>query len=659
MSKSYILLINQPYLELFIKDPAPKKDKVLKIQYLTTENELRMVKFKDNSSINLKNIAEIKKAYYYAPKHILDVSEIITQQLKLSEEKDVFATTNFSEKRVNEFDIPDKTKLWKNIEYNNIENIEYSVVIPVYNQEKIIEKNINSIITNMSGTFELFIILDFCFDKTKSILENFLDKKHSTMPNSLSRIVIFENTDVPLFETKCDNMGFKNSLGKYCLEIQADMEMCEFAFNKQLTRPFDHVENVIAVSGRCTHNIFGGFKGIGKTGRNIGKSIKQLGVNKNKFYSMETCNRGPLLLDRLKLKEMDYLDEKHYFLGNDDHDLMVRSYVKHKYICGYTPIDFIAPLGNGSCRSRDRVKNEKMKKINAKALKKNKKLFKGNHFNTYKKNWEPRKMEIFNLPKNNAETMKSCTINNDEIVKPNDIDYKNINNDEMIITDDINKNIIDLNKNKVNKLIFKQEKTIRNAFLLTGDTVSKRYKFVSKLLTKIGFTVIPVIFIRLKKKVKSNKNSMMKIYKLISTSVPDNTWSYVFEDDINILDKNLKLNDIIKYEPISTNLFYLGMCDPDKRTWIKTKNKVDGKIVRQKRGMIRGLHAIALSKEGALSLYDFTKDRGHGYMDVFLDNYTKTHPANVMRSDLISPCHPGHKGMFYQDRNAFTSLISV
>ena len=437
-------------------------------------------------------------------------------------------------------------------------------------------------------------------------------------------------------------MGFKNSIGKYCLEIQADMEMCEFAFNKQLTRPFDHVENVIAVSGRCTHTIFAGFKGIGKTGRNIGKSIKQLGVNKNKFYSMETCNRGPLLLDRLKLKEMGYLDEKHYFLGNDDHDLMVRSYVKHKYICGYTPINFIAPLGNGSCRSRDRVKNEKMKKINAKALKKNRKLFKSNHFNTYKKNWEPRKMEIFNLPKNNAETTKSCTINNDE----------------MIITDDINKNIIDLNERKINKLIFKQEKTTRNAFLLTGDTVSKRYKFVSKLLTKIGFTVIPVIFIRLKKKVKSNKNSMMKIYKLISNSVPDNTWSYVFEDDINILDKNLKLNDIIKYESISTNLFYLGMCDAGGKTWFKTKNKIDGRIVRQKRGGVRGLHAIALSKQGASSLYDFTKDLGHGYMDVFLEKYTLIHPANVMRSDLISPCHPGHKGMFYQDRHAFRSLIS-
>jgi predicted extracellular nuclease len=48
-------------------------------------------------------------------------------------------------------------------------------------------------------------------------------------------------------------------------------------------------------------------------------------------------------------------------------------------------------------------------------------------------------------------------------------------------------------------------------------------------------------------KVLSIKFSMVEIYKIISNE--NDQWSYVFEDDINILE-NITLNEIIQYENI-------------------------------------------------------------------------------------------------------------
>jgi hypothetical protein len=177
----------------------------------------------------------------------------------------------------------------------------------------------------------------------------FLDEYENRIDNFI-QIKIFKNKDKPLFETKCDNIGFKNSEGKYCLEIQADMKMTEFGYNLHLTKPFILYNNVIAVSGRCAHNLFSN-DGIGKLGHNIERSISELNICKNKFYVYETCNRGPLLLDKKKLEELNFLDEEEYFLDDSDHDLMIRAYLQKKYICGYVPIDFCSPLSYGSTRN--------------------------------------------------------------------------------------------------------------------------------------------------------------------------------------------------------------------------------------------------------------------------------------------------------------------
>ena len=238
--------------------------------------------------------------------------------------------------------------MYKYYEFNS-GYIVYSIVVPIYNQDKIIVKNLQSIIDNTVENFEVILILDYCFDNTEKNIFDYLDN-YTNIKKNLICIKIFKNEEKPLFETKCDNIGFKNSVGKYCLEIQADMEMTENGYNLHLTKPFNLYNNVIAVSGRCAHNLFRN-GGIGKLGTNIEKNVNELNIDKHKFYVFETCNRGPLLIERKKLEELNFLDEENYFLDYSDHDLMARAYLEKKYICGYVPIDFKAPLCDGSTRN--------------------------------------------------------------------------------------------------------------------------------------------------------------------------------------------------------------------------------------------------------------------------------------------------------------------
>ena len=161
-------------------------------------------------------------------------------------------------------------------------DIIYSIVMPVYNQENIIVENIKSIIDHTVGYFEIIIILDFCFDNTEKNIMEWVET-YENKSNHFIQILLFKN-DEPLFETACDNIGFKHSSGKYCLEIQSDMKMTEMGYNVQLTKPFTILPNVIAVSGRCAHNLFNHEIGIGKLGSNVEKPISDLHVSKDKFY---------------------------------------------------------------------------------------------------------------------------------------------------------------------------------------------------------------------------------------------------------------------------------------------------------------------------------------------------------------------------------------
>ena len=193
----------------------------------------------------------------------------------------------------------------------------------------------------------------------------------------------------------------------------------------------------------------------------------------------------------------------------------------------------------------------------------------------------------------------------------------------------------------------------RNAYLLTTNPKSERTIFSKNLLGKIGFNVIIFLAIKHHCKVTSNKISMKAIYKTICN---DNTceWNYVFEDDIDLLDK-ISLSEIIEYEKISDKIIYLGLCSNDPML-IKTKYTINKYPVYKTFGNTHGLHAIGLSRSGCKELLDFSTTNDHKYMDCILGKFIKNNHANIIRYDLESYIS-GHRGIFFQNRRKFPTTI--
>jgi glycosyltransferase involved in cell wall biosynthesis len=224
----------------------------------------------------------------------------------------------------------------------------FSLVMPIHNQESIIERVLNSVVTMTLGSYELILILDGCTDSTPTIVRDWASRQ-------TIEIHILENP-IGLFETACDNQGFRLAKGKYIIEIQADMEILTFGYNILLASPLEQYPDMIGVSGRCCHGINNSSKPIiiGKLGNTTNKPhvILQDFQSYNKVFLSHTVNRGPLALRKSMLEQLEYLDEEHFTLGNDEHDLFVRAWAFKKWRCGFVPVEVYSPLEWGSTRKQ-------------------------------------------------------------------------------------------------------------------------------------------------------------------------------------------------------------------------------------------------------------------------------------------------------------------
>lgn len=87
----------------------------------------------------------------------------------------------------------------------------FSIIIPVYNGEKFIEKAIESVFNQTMSDWELIIVNDGSSDNTLSVLEKYKD-------NEKIQIISQENSGVSVAR----NTGVKNSKGDYIAFLDAD-----------------------------------------------------------------------------------------------------------------------------------------------------------------------------------------------------------------------------------------------------------------------------------------------------------------------------------------------------------------------------------------------------------------------------------------------------
>lgn len=227
---------------------------------------------------------------------------------------------------------------------------KFSIVMPIHNQAGVISQVLSSIAMNTLGTYELILILDGCTDTTK---QDVIDWVNTVIrPQTLVKIYVHENP-TGIFETSCDNQGFVLSRGEYIVEIQADMQMLTMGYNISLATPLVIFEDLIAVSGRCCHGLNSKTQShnVGKLGMatenpHVLNSFECF----NRIVMSHTVNRGPLVLRRSMVEALGYLDEEHYVLGDDEHDLFSRAWVGKQWRTGFVPVEVYSPQTWGSTR---------------------------------------------------------------------------------------------------------------------------------------------------------------------------------------------------------------------------------------------------------------------------------------------------------------------
>lgn len=124
-----------------------------------------------------------------------------------------------------------------------------SVIVPVYNNEKYIEKTIDSILNQTYNNFELIVVNDGSTDNSSSVISKFTD----------SRIKYFfqENSGAP----KARNLGFENSSGEYIMFFDAD----DMLYSNAL-------ENLISEFDEETDIVIGNFTRVNDEGVELTKS---------------------------------------------------------------------------------------------------------------------------------------------------------------------------------------------------------------------------------------------------------------------------------------------------------------------------------------------------------------------------------------------------
>lgn len=147
-----------------------------------------------------------------------------------------------------------------------------SVIIPVYNAEKYLEKCLNSVINQTLKDIEIICVDDGSADNSPEILKSFSKKD--------SRVKIF--TQQNKFAGAARNLGMKNAAGKYFVFWDAD-DFFELNALETLYKCCEKTEADICLCGAYNYNSETGRKTEDQT------FLKKRFLPKSKVFSKSTC----------------------------------------------------------------------------------------------------------------------------------------------------------------------------------------------------------------------------------------------------------------------------------------------------------------------------------------------------------------------------------
>jgi glycosyltransferase involved in cell wall biosynthesis len=241
---------------------------------------------------------------------------------------------------------------------NRIDPIS-TIVTPIFNGAPLVAGCIRSVAAAASLPFDLILVDDGSDDATA---ERAIEVLRTAPPRLAARATVIRNP-TPTFETSCDNMGFWLAETELVIEVQSDIEIREPGFDARMRRALAMSPQPAAVSGRCGHSFFalrarlvraiagGGRDCVGLCGKLIDtpEAVEPL---RGRVYRCQTVPRGPWAVCKRDLEQIGYLDERFFFLGNDDHDYHRRLFDATGRRPVYLPMSIYSPLSRGASRRR-------------------------------------------------------------------------------------------------------------------------------------------------------------------------------------------------------------------------------------------------------------------------------------------------------------------
>lgn len=221
-----------------------------------------------------------------------------------------------------------------------------SIVLTIFNKEKIIKTIIESLFSNTSPfVTEYIFVIDGCTDYSEKILLETLHK----LPEHCSYKII-HTPDV--YELKANNSGLRACSNDYGIIVQDDMQLMEKDWDKRLIAPMLKYPDIWAVTARttCSLSIKGEWYNQieGPVGHNYGKPTS---LSRDHIYIGQIVNRGPLLLKMSVMREIGFFDETlPGCIGCDDADACLKVYSKFGLRCASCWIEYYSPLEWGASR---------------------------------------------------------------------------------------------------------------------------------------------------------------------------------------------------------------------------------------------------------------------------------------------------------------------
>lgn len=155
--------------------------------------------------------------------------------------------------RVNLLSIIEKLFVHEVIRLKRIGDSEVSVIIPVFNQEDVIEGVIKSIANTSGMNIEILVLDDHSQDSTCELARRCLEEIFNTHQNI--KQVTLGRCRVQLFEVLCDSLLIASSESPIVVDVQADITILEPNFDFKIWNCFDKYPELSLLSGRGIERI--------------------------------------------------------------------------------------------------------------------------------------------------------------------------------------------------------------------------------------------------------------------------------------------------------------------------------------------------------------------------------------------------------------------